>query len=201
VLKRAIGRLLEKFIGAVRPPRGLPEGIVVGEDVFIGTGVYLDPTAGHFIRIGDRATISGGAALLCHDSATCRRTRLAWMAPIEIGERAFIGYRAIIMPGVSIGDDAVVAAGAVVTRDVPPGVVVAGVPARQIGLTSDLDERRRCSARIFPLLDVDQYNPLLRSEPFSESEVEVLLNAVKMGGAILVAAEDADVYRIWQSVG
>jgi acetyltransferase-like isoleucine patch superfamily enzyme len=52
---------------------------------------------------------------------------------VMIGSRAWIGYRAIILPGVTIGEGAVVAAGAVVSRDVPPYTVVAGNPARAIG--------------------------------------------------------------------
>ncbi|MFN8710810.1 MAG: acyltransferase, partial [Planctomyces sp.] len=52
---------------------------------------------------------------------------------ITIGDRVWIGYRALIMPGVNIGEGAVVAAGAVVTRDVEPYTIVAGVPAKKIG--------------------------------------------------------------------
>jgi maltose O-acetyltransferase len=50
-----------------------------------------------------------------------------------VGDRAWIGYRAIVLPGVSIGEGAVVGAGAVVSRDVPPFTIVAGNPARPIG--------------------------------------------------------------------
>ena len=52
---------------------------------------------------------------------------------IVIGDRAWIAFRAVILPGVKIGEGAVVAAGAVVTRDVPPYEIVAGVPARKVG--------------------------------------------------------------------
>ncbi|HVJ85271.1 MAG TPA: acyltransferase [Caulifigura sp.] len=52
---------------------------------------------------------------------------------VTIGDRAWIGYRAIVMPGVTIGEGAVVAAGAVVTKDVAPYTIVAGVPAKPIG--------------------------------------------------------------------
>jgi maltose O-acetyltransferase len=53
--------------------------------------------------------------------------------PVTIGDRAWIGYRAMVLPGVTIGEGAVVAAGAVVTRDVPPYTIVAGNPAAEIG--------------------------------------------------------------------
>ena len=52
--------------------------------------------------------------------------------PVRLGDRVWVGTRAVVLKGVTIGDDAVVAAGAVVTRDVPAGSVVAGVPARVV---------------------------------------------------------------------
>jgi acetyltransferase-like isoleucine patch superfamily enzyme len=72
--------------------------------------------------------------------------------PVEIGDRAWIGARAIILPGVRIGEGAVVGAGAVVTRDVGPFEIVAGNPARKIG------ERNRnlsYSLSYFPWFDTD----------------------------------------------
>ncbi|MBY5377327.1 hypothetical protein HFN07_28555 [Rhizobium leguminosarum] len=53
-------------------------------------------------------------------------------APIRIGNHVWIGMRAVILKGVTIGDGAVVAAGAIVTKDVPPGAVVAGNPAKVV---------------------------------------------------------------------
>ncbi len=54
-------------------------------------------------------------------------------APVVIGDRVWVGTRAVVLKGVTIGDGAVVAAGAVVSKDVPAGAVVAGIPARQVG--------------------------------------------------------------------
>lgn len=53
--------------------------------------------------------------------------------PVMIGDHAWIGYRALVMPGVTVGEGAIVAAGAVVTKDVAPYTIVGGNPARQIG--------------------------------------------------------------------
>ena len=69
----------------------------------------------------------------CHPlSPSERNTGVEWARPIRIGDNVWIGGSATILPGVSIGDNAVVGEGSVVTRDVEPGTVVAGNPARVI---------------------------------------------------------------------
>ena len=83
----------------------------------------LDKTNPAGIHIGEWTYVAFGASILSHDMI--RRLRL----DTHIGRNCFIGARSIIMPGISIGDGSVVAAGAVVTRDVPPATIVAGNPA------------------------------------------------------------------------
>ncbi|HEY6891403.1 MAG TPA: DapH/DapD/GlmU-related protein [Solirubrobacter sp.] len=87
-------------------------GIDIGDDVMIGPNVQL---------------ISSGHPV---DPET-RRSRIT-MAPIHIGRGVWIAAGATVLQGVTVGEDAVVAAGAVVTKDVPPRTLVAGVPARVI---------------------------------------------------------------------
>ena len=86
------------------------------------------------VRIGDHVTISFNVTLLTHDGAAWLFTRqfpsIQKFGPIEILDNCFIGAGAMIMPGVRIGPNAVVGAGALVTKDVAPDSVVAGVPAR-----------------------------------------------------------------------
>ena len=64
-----------------------------------------------------------------------RRSGLENGREIHIGKNVWIGGRAIVLPGVTVGDDAIIAAGAVVTKDVPQGATVAGVPAKMVGKT------------------------------------------------------------------
>ena len=84
------------------------------------------------ITIGDRTTISSDVFICCagHD-ITSEIMELTY-APITIGSDVWIASRAIILPGVTIGEGAVVAAGAVVTKDVEPWTVVGGNPAKFI---------------------------------------------------------------------
>ncbi|WP_216086794.1 DapH/DapD/GlmU-related protein [Ferrimonas balearica] len=69
----------------------------------------------------------------CHPlEATPRRDGVEWARPVTLGDDVWVGGGAILCPGVTVGDRAVIAAGAVVTKDVPADTVVAGNPARVI---------------------------------------------------------------------
>ena len=95
-------------------------GVRIGQDVWIGYDVILDTSCPHLITIKDRAVLSLRVMVIAHFRET---------QGVEIGEDAFIGPGAIILPNVAIGRGAVVAAGSVVTRSVPAMTVVQGNPA------------------------------------------------------------------------
>ncbi len=87
----------------------------------------LDKRNGKGMIIGEGAYIAFGATLLAHDM--CRKIA---DSPVVIGKNCHIGCNSIILPGVKVGRSSIVAAGAVVTKDVPPHSIVAGNPARVI---------------------------------------------------------------------
>jgi len=91
---------------------------------YIGRECFLDPEFPELITIEDGATISSRVIIATHDSSR------DLVAPVTIKTKAFVGTGAIILPGVTVGEKSVVGAGSVVTRDVGPGDVVAGNPAR-----------------------------------------------------------------------
>jgi acetyltransferase-like isoleucine patch superfamily enzyme len=104
----------------------------LGERTVINFGCLLDGrkfaiTTGSDVSIGPEATI----LTLGHDPRSPEFADKG--GDVVIGDRVWIGYRAIILPGITIGEGAVVGAGSVVTRDVPPFAIVAGNPARIIG--------------------------------------------------------------------
>ena len=119
----------------VRPPFFCDYGfnIMLGDGVFMNFGcVILDVCA---VTIGDLTQIGPGVQILAADhprEAAQRRAMLESGRPIRIGANVWIGGGAIILPGVTIGDDAIIGAGSIVTRDVPAGATVVGSPARII---------------------------------------------------------------------
>lgn len=113
------------------------QGLKIGDNVRI----MRNPDFGsepYLISIGNHVTISGNVSFVNHDGGTwVFREQEGYRdvmkkGRITIHDNCFIGRNSLILPNVSIGPDSVVAAGAIVTKDVPPNTVVAGVPAKPI---------------------------------------------------------------------
>ncbi len=107
------------------------KNISVGKNVFINGGCSFQDHGG--IQLEDGVLIGHQVILstLNHGAAPSDRQNL-YPAPIVVRKNAWIGARAVILPGVTIGENAIVAAGAVVTKDVPANTTVGGVPAKKI---------------------------------------------------------------------
>lgn len=108
-----------------------PRGVEIGEDTIIGDHCFLDGRAP--LKIGSHVDIASQVLIYNSEHDINAEDFLAITSPVEIDDYVFIGPRAIILPGVKIGNGAVVAAGAVVTKDVEPFKIVGGVPAKEIG--------------------------------------------------------------------
>ena len=127
-----IGQELDEGFGMF-PPFNADYGlnIKIGKNVFINSGCCFQDQGG--IEIGDNALIGQQVviATLNHDMNPTKRQNIL-PSPVKIGNDVWIGAKATILPGVTIGNGAVIAAGAVVTKDVPDLAVVAGIPAKII---------------------------------------------------------------------
>lgn len=104
---------------------------VMGNNSVVNQKCRLDTRGAIFI--GNNVSISAEVCILTADHDLHSSTFEGRTKPVSISDFAFVGTRALILPGISIGKGAAIGAGAVVTRDVPECTIVAGCPARQIG--------------------------------------------------------------------
>ena len=139
--------ILEELLGAIGENVAIDtpfhcdhgKNIFLGSDIVIGMDcIFVDNAP---IRVGDRAMIASGVQLCTASHPILPGERLldarptyfrTYALPITVCAGAWVGARAVVLPGVTIGENAVVGAGSVVTKDVPPNTVVVGNPARPI---------------------------------------------------------------------
>lgn len=117
-------------------------GVTIGsnceiyDDVNFGSEPYL-------ITIGNHVRITRGCKFITHDGAVWvlrelyNKPNIDLIKPIKIGNNVHIGMNSIIMPGVTISDNAIIGCGAVVTKDVPTGEIWGGIPAKKISTIKD----------------------------------------------------------------
>ena len=123
---------INKTLGLIPPfNTDFGKNIHIGKNVFINSGCKMQDQGGIFI--GDDVLIGHNACLLTlnHGKEPENRADM-YPAPIHIEDKAWLGSNVTILPGVSIGKGAIVAAGAVVTKNVEPNTIVGGVPAKFI---------------------------------------------------------------------
>lgn len=104
----------------------------IGPDTGIMPGCYFDSDYCSLISIGSNCTLSNDVFILAHDASMYRFLKYTKVDKVTIHDSCFIGARTIILPGVSIGPNAIVGAGSVIAKDIPPNSVTAGNPARVI---------------------------------------------------------------------
>lgn len=102
----------------------------IGDRVFVNRGVAIH--ASEHVTIGDNAFVGDLSAIYDSNFHEIEPGQGVKVAPVHIGRNVWIGRAAIVLPGVTIGDDCVVAAGSVVTRSVPAGQLVGGNPAKPL---------------------------------------------------------------------
>jgi acetyltransferase-like isoleucine patch superfamily enzyme len=123
--------------------------LVIGDDVRINEGVIIGAEAS--VTIGDHARIADFAMIHDSDYHSIEPGRAVRVRPVVIGRNVWLGRNVMVLPGVTIGDNAVIAAGAVVTRDVAANTLAGGVPARVIRAlkVDDPDGYRRAPVSAF----------------------------------------------------
>ena len=109
-------------------------GVNIGKNVHIGTDVILDYPYPYFITIEDGTSLAGNDYVLAHSTPLEYHKNCveSYVAPVIIHRNVWVGINVTILPGVEIGEGAIIAAGSVVNKDVPANTLVGGVPAKII---------------------------------------------------------------------
>lgn len=120
----------------------MKRGMKVGRNFNRQSGTRLDPNNCWLIEIGDDVIMSNKVQILAHDFSTMHSTGYVRFGRVKIGDRVFIGANSTIMMNVHIGDDAIIGSGSLVNKDVPAGMVVAGVPAKVICTVEEYQKKQ-----------------------------------------------------------
>jgi acetyltransferase-like isoleucine patch superfamily enzyme len=114
-----------------RPALQRARGVRIGRNVWISQSVFFDDVYPEAITIGDNCTLGLRSAILCHVHPAARGQK-GQPRPVVVGNNVFVGPHCVIMPGVRVGEGAVIKAGSVVNVDVPAGTFWGGSGGRPL---------------------------------------------------------------------
>lgn len=157
----------------------ISRGMKIGKNCSIQPRCIFDYSHYNLITIGNNVTIAPQAYLLAHDASTKRDLGYTKIGRIDIKDNVFIGARALIMPGVTVGENSIVAAGSVVTKNVRPNTVVAGNPAKEIISKEEYINNNRELLKSYPKFSYDYSNASDKLTEEMKIEMRKLLKDTK----------------------
>lgn len=158
-------------------------GASIGKDVQM-YNCNIDRGFAYLVKIGDGSTVTN-VSILTHDASMRKDINAVKIGMVDIGKNCFIGFGTLIMPGVSIGDNSVVAARSLIVQDIPANVLVAGSPAKVIRTMDEYHKKIREDIEEKPLfMHPDFYNT-------SREEIVKALSQTKVGFSTI----DSDFYE------
>ena len=145
-LCKDVPRKIIRWLGANHPDMATRRvffeltNVTIGEGAIINQNLIVSDGYAPLLTIGDRVALSPNVTIICESEPNNSRLRevgyvaetLVCRKPVRIGNDVWVGANVVILPGVTVGAMSIIGAGSVVTHDVPPGTVVAGVPAKVI---------------------------------------------------------------------
>lgn len=149
-------------------------GMTIGHQVNLPYSTWIDTSHCHLISIGDFCGFGEGCLILAHDAMCNEWLDATRLGKVTIHESCHFGARTIILPGVEIGPRAIVGAGSVVTKSIPPDSVAAGNPARVICALGDLLDKQRERMKSAALWEYEQMDLARMSEVFRRNMRDAL---------------------------
>ncbi|HLP65528.1 MAG TPA: acyltransferase [Flavobacterium sp.] len=144
----------------------------------------IDGLIPQMVEIGDDFISAPGSIILAHDASLYNHIRKHRVEKTIIGNKVFLGAQSIVLPGITIGDGAIIGAGSVVTKDVKPYTVVAGNPARYICEVSDYI--KKCEERGVLFDTPVQFEKIFEGERYTKEDRQIFqdyyLNREKNNG-------------------
>ena len=144
MLKGIWGRFLQSIAmsflpipSAVRVALQRARGVKIGKNVFLGPGCWLDNTRPDLVVLEDEISLAGRVTVLAHSDPTTPLREILGpdsrvFKKVTVKRGAWVTVNCTLLPGVTIGENSIIAAGSVVTKDVPPNVIAGGMPAKVI---------------------------------------------------------------------
>jgi len=129
----------------------------------------VDTLIPQMVEIGDNFISAPNSIILAHDASLFTHTGKYRVEKTIIGDNVFLGANAVILPGINVGNNSIIGAGAVVTKDVPENVVVAGNPARIISTVNEYVEK--CENRNVLCEAPESFNKLFENMPLSDEDI------------------------------
>lgn len=174
MLKNLLNKIIDEYVIRKNPISYAKKiGVTVGDNCrFISISRKTFGSEPFLVKVGNHVTITAGVRFITHDGGVWvfreSEPTIDLFGPIIIGNNTFIGLNAIILPNVKIGDNCIIGAGSVVTKDVESNSIVAGIPAKKISNVNDYRKKLESKAFFIRELPVNEKQKILKKHFFEE---------------------------------
>lgn len=144
-------------------------GAKIGKN-FYWQGSYINPFFLFLIEIGDNVTLTH-ATILVHGGSLQHSLKISRVGKVKIGNNVFVRFQPLILPNVTIGNNVVIGAGSVVTKDIPNNSIAVGNPCRIIGRYDEFCEKHRIAMKTHPVYNT--YHKFKSKEEVNQMQIEL----------------------------
>lgn len=170
-------KILRKIISKKRSLYYHKLGIKIGKNSKIEKDVFIDPSFPWLVSIGNNVTIAPRTFILAHDGSTKKQIGYSKIGRVIIEDNVFIGANCTILPNVKIGQNSIIGAGSVVTKDIPENVLAVGNPARVISTVDEYKNKNKLMIKQFRVYE-NRYKRNKITEELKQEQISELTNSI-----------------------